>query len=220
VRTRTAKTDDLRESRAVHSGNGLDNADWKKVERVLRVARVEWSRIGPTERAKSKTLNKRFNALMDDLAARLAADRKLNKARKETLIKRMEELADSLQNVAAIHRHTRRGHAGQAITVAMENAGASTDSAGLWNTFRAASDRVFARRQALHEALDQERQTNLALKCALCAQIEEYAQLQGDALAQARAVFNKQERFRTHRTHPQAGFSRDSTALSGRLSRL
>ncbi len=163
-------------------------ADWKTVERMLRVAREEWSRIGPTERAQGKTLGKRFNALMDDLAARLGAERSSNKARKESLIKRMEQLADTIQDAAADSAAVP-----DAITQAKQlqsqwrSLGASTESATLWNAFRAAGDRIFARRQALHEAKDQERQANLESKRALCEQIEALARLEGDAFAQARA---------------------------------
>ena len=165
-----------------------DHADWKKVERALRDGREEWSRVGPTERAQSKTLSKRFNALMDDLAARLAAERKLNKTKKETLIKGMEQIADSLQNVSADSPAVQDAvKQARQLQSQWKTLGMSTDSATLWNTFRAASDRVFARRQALHEAQDQEHQANLELKRALCAQIEELAQLQGDALVQARS---------------------------------
>lgn len=125
---------------------------------------------------------------MDDLAARLAAERKLIKTKKETLINGMEQTAGLLQNITADSPAIQ-----DAVTQARQlqsqwkTLGTSTDSATLWNTFRAASDRVFARRQALHEVQDQERQANLDLKRALCAQIEELAQLQGDALVQARS---------------------------------
>ncbi len=199
-----------------------EHAEWKKVERILRVAREEWSRVGPTERAQNKTLSKRFNALMDDLAARLAAERQLNKTRRETLIKRMEQIADALQNVSA-DSPAIQDAATQArqLQSQWKTLGASTDSAALWNTFRAAGDRVFERRQALRDAQDQERQANLELRRALCAQIEDLAQLQGDALVQARSRLHQAKNdFERSGPRGQAGCPRDSTALSQRVPGL
>ena len=163
-------------------------ADWKKIELLLRTARMEWSAIGPVERALSNTLNKRFRVVMDDLAERLSAEKKLNKSKKETLIRRMEQLADSVKDLLADSPALK-----DAITQSKQLQsqwkliGQSAESNSLWNTFRAASDRIFAQREAVHAAQDQQRQDNLARAQALCAQVEEYARLQGDALRQARS---------------------------------
>lgn len=169
------------------AGCDWEHADWKKIERLLRTAREEWNAIGPVDRAQSNALNKRFRVVMDDLAARLSAERKLNKSKKETLIRRMEQLADSVKDLLADSPALK-----DAITQSKQlqsqwkQIGQSAESNSLWNSFRAASDRIFAQREAVHAAQDQQRQEHLASAQALCAQVEEFARLQGDALRQAR----------------------------------
>jgi len=164
-----------------------EHADWKKIEQLLRTARAEWNAIGPVERALSNTLNKRFRVVMDDLAARLSAEKTLNKSKKETLIRRMEQLADSVKDLVADSPALKDAIVqAKQLQSQWKLVGQSAESNSLWNTFRAASDRIFAQREAAHAAQDQERQDHLARAQALCAQVEEFARLPGDALRQAR----------------------------------
>ena len=168
------------------AGSDWEQVDWKKIELLLRTAREEWNAIGPVDRALSNTLNKRFRVVMDELAARLSAEKKLNKSKKETLIRRMAQLADSVKELVADSPALK-----DAITQAKQLQsqwkliGQSAESNTLWNTFRAASDRIFAQREAANVAQDQQRQEHLARAQALCAQVEEFARLSGDALRQA-----------------------------------
>lgn len=166
---------------------GWENADWKKIEQLLRTARSEWNAIGPVERAQSNALNKRFRVVMDDLAERLSAAKKLNKSKKENLIRRMELLADSVKELAADSPVLKDAIAqAKQLQSQWKLIGQSAESNSLWNTFRGASDRIFAQREAAHAAQDQQRREHLARAQALCTQVEEYARLQGDALRQAR----------------------------------
>ncbi|MBI3776788.1 MAG: DUF349 domain-containing protein [Gammaproteobacteria bacterium] len=165
-----------------------ENADWKKIEQLLRTARLEWNGIGAVDRALSNTLNKRFRVVMDDLAARLSAERKLNKSKKETLIRRMEQLADTVKDVLADSPALKDAIAtAKQLQNQWKLIGQSAESNSLWNTFRAASDRIFAQREAAHAAQDQQRQEYLVRAQALCAQVAEFARLQGEALRQAHA---------------------------------
>lgn len=164
------------------------HADWKKAERLLRGAREEFSRVGPAERALNKKLNTRFRTAMDDLAARLQNERKGNQTRKEGLIQRMSQLADSVNDAQADAPALRDAIAqAKQLQNQWKELGASPESNRLWSDFRAASDRIFARRQALADEQEQQRRTNLESKQALCAQIEASAALTGDALLQARS---------------------------------
>lgn len=164
-----------------------EQVDWKKIELLLRTAREEWNAIGPVERALSNTLNKRFRVVMDDLAARLSAEKKLNKSKKETLIRRLEQLADSVKELVADSPALKDAIAqAKQLQSQWKQIGQSAESNSLWNTFRAASDRIFAQREAANVAQDQQRQEHLTRAQALCAQVEEFARLQGDALKQAR----------------------------------
>ena len=124
---------------------------------------------------------------MNDLAARLSAEKTLNKSKKETLIRRMGQLADSVKDLVADSPALKDAIVQtKQLQSQWKLVGQSAESNSLWNTFRAASDRIFAQREAAHAAQDQERQDHLARAQALCAQVEEFARLPGDALRQAR----------------------------------
>lgn len=164
-----------------------ESADWKKAERLLRGAREEWNGVGPTERALSKKLTTRFRAVMDALAARLQGERKQNKDKKEALIKRMTQLADSVADAQADSSALREAIVqAKQLQSQWKAFGQSAESNRLWNDFRAASNRIFAQRQALAVAQEQQLHGNLERKQALCAQIESFAGLSGDALLRAR----------------------------------
>lgn len=168
------------------AGSDWEHIDWKKIEQLLRTAREEWNAIGPVERAHSNTLNKRFRVVMDDLAARVSAEKKLNKSKKETLIRRMEQLADSVKDLDAGSSALKDAiSAAKQLQSQWKLIGQSAESNSLWNTFRAASERIFAQREAAHAAQDQQRQEHLTRARALCAEVEECARLQGAALRQA-----------------------------------
>ena len=169
------------------AGSDWENADWKKIELLLRTARAEWNAIGEVERALSNTLNKRFRVVMDDLAERLSAEKKLNKSKKDTLIQRMEQLADSVKELVADSPALKDAISqAKQLQSQWKLIGQSAESNRLWNTFRAASDRIFAQREAVHAAADQQRLEHLARAQALCAQVEELSRLQGEALRQSR----------------------------------
>ncbi len=162
------------------------HTDWKKIEHLLRTARAEWNDIGPVERAQSNILNKRFRVMMDDLAARLSAEKKLNKSKKETLIRRMEQLADTVKDLLADSPALKDAILqAKQLQSQWKLIGQSAESNSLWNIFRAASNRIFAQREAAHAAQDQQRQEHLTRAQSLCAQVEELARLEGDALRQA-----------------------------------
>jgi hypothetical protein len=139
------------------------------------------------EHAQRNALNKRFRMLMDDLGERLSGEKQRNKAKKEALIRRMQQLAESVKDATADSAPFADAIAQvKQMQAQWKEIGPSTAPQQLWNEFRSASDAIFARRQALHAAQDEERRGNLQRRQELCELVEGLAQLEGDALAQAR----------------------------------
>jgi hypothetical protein len=146
-----------------------DSTDWIKTAEELKRLQAEWQAIGPVPRADTRIVWKRFRDACDRFFSRRNADlaeRKetwaANQARKEALIARAEELADSKdwdRTAAEIRR----------LQAEWKTIGPvrRSKSEAIWQRFRAACDHFFERykrrdeielesRQADREALAQE----------------------------------------------------------------
>ncbi|MEZ5581988.1 MAG: DUF349 domain-containing protein [Candidatus Competibacteraceae bacterium] len=87
--------------------------------------------------------------------------------RRQALIAQVQELANSTDIQAAINAAKRAQAEWQPTVQAVR-----WEEQALWQQFRTACDAVFARRQAEQQAADEERETNLANRQALCETIE------------------------------------------------
>ena len=169
-----------------------DNMDWKKAERIVRVAQNEWSDIGSVDRKDKNEINKRFRTVMDIMRQHIKEEHDRNQNAKEALIGNISGLIEEVKGLE-------KDSAGlqNAIDKVKElqgkwkSIGLATKDRELWKQFRAACDVIFTKRQAVFEAKDQERQENLARKNAVCERIEALAKLEGETLKQARGQFEQ-----------------------------
>ncbi len=174
----------------------LDTADWetvnwKKAERILRVARHEWNNAGTVNRKDWATLNKRFHGAMQTLQQKTIEERSRNVLLKENLIKQVDKLILSLdENNGATNLDEVIGKV-KNIQVKWKEVGVSTKESKLWKQFRAACDAVFERRQAQFQANEQVLQENLSVKQAICELLESLSRREGDTFKQARGEFEK-----------------------------
>ena len=121
-----------------------DNPDWKVVERILRTARSEWRAAHPIDRAQTKPMQRRFDALCDDLFERLSGQWKANEVKARGLIL---ELGALLESTSAVER---RIEGTSAIQARWREVGPMSQSANrkLWKEFRGLCDQVYAQRRA------------------------------------------------------------------------
>ncbi len=145
-------------------------ADWREADRLRRRAQEQWYKSGPINRTDRKTLDRRFQHVMQRLDAHLGAERERELQRRQALIQRVQTLIDSPDLRAAIES-AKRAQAEWHPTVQA----APRQEQALWQIFRAACDAVFARRQAEQQAVDAERQEHLNRKRELCAELESLA---------------------------------------------
>jgi exonuclease SbcC len=155
--------------------------DWREADRLHRRAQEQWYKLGPVNRADRKSLDRRFQQILQRLDTRLGAERERERERRQQLIQQVQALVDSTDLRAAIET-AKRAQAEWHPTVQA----APRQEQALWKAFRAACDAVFARRQAEQQAVDGERQGNLASKLALCAELEALIRIDDAQLAQAR----------------------------------
>jgi hypothetical protein len=152
----------------------LKEPDLGQVAQRLKALQAEWKNAGPAPKEKSEELWQRFKGTCDKVYERctehfaeLDKEREKNLAAKQDLCAEAEALAQSADFKEA----------GDKIKLLQEKwktigPVSRKEANPIWKRFRAACDQFFERRQAHHEALDQERQANLKAKEALCEEAE------------------------------------------------
>ncbi len=150
--------------------------DWKKACRAEREMRQAWAALGPIDNRRQRAVEGRFRKALRRLDRALDGERASNTALKQDLIARMKGLADEPDLGRAID-------AAKALQQQWHTTvpGRQRDENALWSSFRAASDAVFDRRAALHEARSAELRDNLAVRESLCAEIATFSATADDA---------------------------------------
>ena len=154
--------------------------NWREADRLRRRVQEQWRKLGPVNRADRKPLERRFQKVMQRLDAHLNAERDRELQRRQQLIEQVQALVDSDDLRTAIEtakRAQNQWHPTVQATPRQEQA--------LWKTFRAACDAVFARRQAEQHAAEEQQQSNLLSKRALCEEVEAFATISEEQLAPA-----------------------------------
>ncbi|NCF44297.1 MAG: DUF349 domain-containing protein [Proteobacteria bacterium] len=129
------------------------NADMRAAEHIMRQARVEWRRYHPCDRKALKSVESTFEALQDDLHARVKKTWDTNIAAKQALI-------DEAQTLVAQEHSEDLAAQAMALQARWREVGATPRSADqkLWKKFRGACDAVFARLQSERNSQRDEQQ--------------------------------------------------------------
>lgn len=150
------------------------STQWKAAGDRLRAILDEWKTVKGVDRKTDDELWKRFSKARESFNRRrgshfaeLDKQRAAAKARKEELIAEAEELVDSSEWGPTAGRYKEL----MAEWKAAGRAPKETDDA-LWQRFRAAQDKFFARRSAVFTERDQEFANNAAHKEELLAEAE------------------------------------------------
>lgn len=150
------------------------SSDWKITAEEMKKLQERWSAIGHVPKEQADELWKRFRTAVDRFFERrkqhfeqLEKERQANLTKKQALCSRAETLNTSTDWKATGDRLKQLQDEWNLIgPVPKEHTEA------LWRRFRAAVDKFYERRKAHFDALDKERQANLAKKQALCARAE------------------------------------------------
>src|SRR5262245_61351476 len=151
------------------------STQWIQTAEAIKKLQAEWKTIGPVSRGREKAIWDRFRAACDrfftrrhDDLARLKKVWSENFAKKEALCVQAEALAEA-SALEACAGEIKRLH------MAWEGNGPvkKSKSEAVWNRFRAACDRFFARYAARHDTARAER---IAAREAICATLEGLAQ--------------------------------------------
>lgn len=131
--------------------------DIKEMDRVQNMARQDWRRFSPVDRAANKPVQKAFDAVLKRLRARLQDEQGDFRRAKEAIIERARTLLDE--------EDTRKAtEAAKQLQKEWQQVGhlARRDEQALWKDFRVVCDQLFERRgqqvEAFKAELDQHRQ--------------------------------------------------------------
>jgi hypothetical protein len=148
--------------------------DLPKVAKELREIHEDWKKAGAATPDKAQELWHRYKAVRDEIKARCDAffekqnqERIENQKSKEALCVQVEAMKDS-------EDWNRTADAIKEIQIQWKKIGPVPQEASdaLWKRFRAACDFFFDRRKQGFDQLKSERDSNLALKVALCERAE------------------------------------------------
>ena len=151
-----------------------ESTQWKTAGDRLREILDEWKTIKGIDKKADGELWKRYSAARDAFTRRrgthfasLDAQRKQASGRKEELVAEAESLAESTEWAATASRLKELMGEWKAAPRAAKDV-----EQRLWERFRAAQDRFFARRSEVFSARDAEYKGNLEKKQAILAEIE------------------------------------------------
>ena len=151
------------------------STQWIQTAEEIKTLQAEWKTIGPVSRGKEKTIWDRFRAACDRFFTRRhedLAERKVvwaqNLAKKDALCVRAEALAESTDWDQAAAEIKKLQAEWRTIGPVKKS-----KSEAVWNRFRAACDRFFARHAARHETARVER---VEAREAICTTLEGLAQ--------------------------------------------
>ncbi len=153
-----------------------ERVDWKKAARAEREMRQAWAAIGPVDGRHHRPLEGRFRKDLRRLDKILAEERARNQQLKRDLIRQMQALAEQPDLDRAIDAAKALQQQWHTTVPAHQR-----DENALWRTFRGASDTLFARRVAKHEARQAELTENLAERERICQQALDLANEARDA---------------------------------------
>jgi len=158
-----------------------DHANWKEVEKTLRISREAWMSYWPVPRKDSKELQKSFDQLMDQLYEKVNQEHERNRLKKKMLVDQAKSFVDMNDTGAAIDAAKKLQNQWQAIGACKRK-----DDQTLWQEFRVSCDAIFAKRHQETEALKEERQAAKQQANTILQELDSIMALGGDEFLAAR----------------------------------
>lgn len=157
------------------------NANWKDVETVIRIARQEWRNHTPTERVATQPVLAEFEATLQAIQQKLNDEFAKNASSKKELIGQAQLLVTMEDSRKATDQVKQLQTKWQSIGPSLRK-----EEQQLWREFRSVCDAVFAKRQQQSEEFKAELDANLNRARALLAEVESLTELTAQALVDAR----------------------------------
>jgi hypothetical protein len=157
------------------------NANWKDVEKVIRVARTEWRNYTPTERAATQPVLADFETVLAGIQQKLHDEFSKNATLKKELIAQVQQLVGIEDSRKATDEVKKLQTKWQTIGASLRK-----EEQQLWHEFRDVCDAVFAKRQQQSAEFKAELDANLAVAKNLIVELQGLTALTAQALIDAR----------------------------------
>jgi len=130
-----------------------NETDWKTAEKILRTARSEWNSYVPIDRGKTRTAQKSFDQVCDQLYQKLASEWKKNLDQKQVYVERARALVNEEGSLATIINEAK------SLQMSWRDVGITPrgQDQRLWREFRIQSDKIFARRDQEKKQIHEQR---------------------------------------------------------------
>ena len=161
-----------------------DSQDTSDQFESFKALQKEWKTIGPVPGAQAKTLWANYHALTDrfydnqsiyfelkELDRRKNLESKLELCTRAEKLSNVELIKEAIQELNELHHEFK--HLGPVP---------KEDKEAVWHRFKAASDAVYARRDAYLQNLQQELQDNLNSKASLSEEVQTFVNFQSDRI--------------------------------------
>jgi len=181
--------DDLEQYFAVVSAQEAADTDWKALEKIIRVARQDWQKLGAVNRSERAEINKRFNKVLRDLDQRVRSYREENRRTKKMLISQMEAVLEKLNdNSSGIDVGT---DTVKSIQAKWKSVGPAHKDRQLWQTFKSLGDKVFEIRKSEQEKLKAQEADRIKQKNDILEAVFVLADEKEGDISDARARFDQ-----------------------------
>ncbi|WP_237133981.1 DUF349 domain-containing protein [Pseudohongiella sp. O18] len=159
--------------------------DLQEAVKLEQQARTDWKKFAPVAQNKIKSLQQRFNNVLNALKQQKRSALQLHNAQKQALIDQAKALVEEADLAAAINQAKKLQADWKAL-----GPGSYQDDRKLWTEFRGACDALFARRDQVSR--EQRNQGNKAENEArkIIGQLNALMALDDEQFADARAQYN------------------------------
>lgn len=175
-----------------------DNPDIKELDRVLNMARQDWRRLSPVDRAANKPVQKAFDEVYQRIRGRLQQEQSEFRDAKLAIIERAKALLEE-EDVRQATETAKQ------LQKEWQQAGhlARRDEQALWKDFRAVCDQLFERRGQQIEAFKADLEEHRRQAEAVIARLEDL-QTSADPLAEQANYKALRDEFQQLGTLPKA----------------
>ncbi len=169
-----------------YGGSDWDNADWKKVQKILKVARDEWQSYSPVEHNENKKIQTTFDKVMDKIYQKLQEEYQKNAEQKQQLVEKakhtleLENMFDATEQIKSLQQKWKK-------------IGFSTRKKDqtLWTEFRKCCDKVFEKRLQSNKAHKEQQRAIKKEAEEICYQLQEICKLSGEELLNAKTQISQ-----------------------------
>ena len=166
-----------------------EHINWKALEKITRVARDDWGKLGNVSRSDRSAINKRFHGVLHSLDKLARNRRDENKAAKQTLTKRIETALKQLEE------QTMKLEDGVDLVkksqIEWKEIGPASKDQQLWKKFKSVCDSVFAIKKMEQDKVKQEEASVNKQRDEITNNINRHSELKGNEIFQARAQVDK-----------------------------